>query len=376
MKTQKHLYHQIHQWSLLTSSERKPRQRQPRQKNHITTTDIMHFFRQLSTLLTAGVSLTQSCDIMLTTQTKHVMQSLIHSLKSQLANGVSFTQALQHHPTHFDDFTCQLVYLGEHSGELDSMLSRIAHHHENHYRIKKKIRQALIYPMFVLLSSLAIVFCLMVFVVPRFADMFLQFHSQLPLLTQCIIQLANTIKHDSGWISLILFFCCCVGYRIRHLPLIQRMRSYFQLTLPLLGHLTRLTYYGRFTRSLSTLLSAGIPLLDALKMMANINKNHIFVTVLRRIKNTIETGQPFYLALQQANFFPPLLIQMIKIGEESGNIESMMEKSALQFEQETEEWLQTLSQLLEPLIIMILGVLIGGIVIAMYLPIFQLGTLI
>lgn len=335
----------------------------------------MHFFRQLATLLTAGVSLTQSCDILQQTQNKQAMQSLVQSLQSNLASGESLTQALKRHPVHFDSFTCQLVYLGEQSGELETMLSRIATYKENTYRIKKKIRQALVYPMFVFLSSLAILFGLMIFVVPRFEELFQQSHSRLPLLTQIVIQLSTWIRQDSLWIGLAGCISLAAYYALRHHPTLQKTQNQLQLNLPLLRHLTKITYYARFTRSLSTLLSAGIPLIEALKMMTNIHKNHIFITALLRVKNAIETGQPFYLALQRANHFPPLLIQMVKIGEESGTLETMFERSASQFERETDEWIHTLSQLLEPLIIMILGVLIGGIVIAMYLPIFQLGTL-
>ncbi|MDR3478519.1 MAG: type II secretion system F family protein [Gammaproteobacteria bacterium] len=377
------IYHQIHLWSEIAAQKNKPQRREAkkfkisfkRQTQKIAASDMMLFFRQLATLIAADISLVKSCDILQLSQKKMSLRLLIQAMQSHLNSGKSLTSLLHQYPHYFDSLTCQLIYIGEQSGKLDTMLNRIALHKEKALHLKNKIKQALIYPTIVMIVAFTLVTTMLIFVIPRFADLFQQFHGDLPRFTQLVIQLSDLLRHHALLFLVPIIGIVLLGRYAKKIPKHHKIDKLI-LKLPFLGNFIQKTFFAQFARSLSTLSSAGIPLLNALKMMSDFSNNSIFTTAVATLKNEIATGHDLYHAMQVSRVFPHLMIQMVRVGEESGSTEQMLEKIASFYETETDEWINNFSHLLEPLIIIILGVLIGGIVIAMYLPIFKLGAII
>jgi type IV pilus assembly protein PilC len=376
------IYHQIQIWSdIATKSHHRspPRKRFKitlnRHNRKITDADITLFFRQLATLITAGISVVKSCDILLQSQNNLSLRTLLKAMQNQLAAGKSMTTVLHQYPLYFDSLTCHLVHVGEQSGKLDSMLMRIASHKEKALNLKHKIKQALIYPTIVMVVAIGLVITMLIFVVPRFSDLFQQFHGDLPRITQIVIHLSDLLQHHSGSLLFFITGMAGLGRYAKRFPAWRNIDKII-LKLPFIGSFMQKTFFAQFANSLATLLSAGISLHDALKMMTNLAKNSIFTTAINTLQNEIATGHDLHHAMLNCHLFPHLMIQMVKVGEESGSIEQMLEKIAHFYELETDAWINNFSHLLEPLIIIILGVLIGGIVIAMYLPIFKLGAIV
>jgi type IV pilus assembly protein PilC len=343
-------------------------------KRSISQTDMAQFYRQLGTLICAGIPLVQSCYIILQNQTHELFNHLILTIKMELEKGQNLSVSLHKHPRYFDNLTCHLIKIAEYTGTLDKMLLRISTHKEKMLALKNKIKQALLYPSIISVAAIIVTMTLLMFVVPQFTELFQSLHGQLPSATVRIIQLSNFIR-DYYWLTFLplpvsMIF---VFYYKKSLSLKKRA-DYILLKIPILGNLLHKFILARFARTLSTILAAGVPIQDALKLLLDIHDNEVYKNAIQRLQTSIAAGQQLHYAILSARIFPSMMTQMIRVGEESGALEQMLEKTAEFYESEMDYWITYFSQLLEPLIIVILGVLIGGLVIAMYLPIFKLGT--
>lgn len=367
LKQQGIILQSIRRWQIkkLTFKSRKPCAR-----------DFMIFFRQLSTLILSGIPLSQSLEVLKNSQEKPVLQSITYSLKTAIESGKALSDSMQQYPKYFDAFTCQLIKTGEQTGTLDTLLLRIADHQENLHRLKIKIKQALFYPSVVITLAFIIFFTMLLFIVPKFAELFTSFHGQLPTITKTIIVFSNSLRHIYFWIFVSLA-CCFLSilFRLKIISL-NKIQYFITTKMPFIRHLFTKVTLARFARSLSIILMAGIPLAEALKFIALISTDKKFTQVISTLHSHILSGKQLHFAMQTQATFPLLMIQLVKVGEESGTLEKMLEKLAVLYEADVDLLITQLTQLLEPLIMVILGVLIGGLVIAMYLPIFKLGNII
>lgn len=336
--------------------------------------DISIFYRQLTTLISAGIPLVQGCEILLQSQENSSLRALLRALKSEIENGKSLSAALRKHPRHFDSLSCHLIQIAEHSGTLDIMLKRVASHKEHSLVLKSKIKQALFYPAVISLVAMIVTITMLVLVIPRFAELFQSFHSQLPWLTRAVIRLGDFLRQQA-WLALPLLSGASLLFHFyKKSSRLKAIADQSLLKFPLIGKLMQKFILARYARTLATQFAAGVPITEALIMMLNISNNHIFKTATKKLQLEIAAGQGLHKAMLASKAFPSLLTQMVRVGEESGSLEFMLEKAAEFYEAEIDYWIANFNHLLEPLIIIILGVLIGGLVIAMYLPIFKLGT--
>lgn len=342
----------------------------------ISFLDITLFFRQFSTLISAGVPIVQCCEIIKTYTEKASLRSLIYQIKKSLETGKGFSDSLRQHQNYFNELTCALIDIGEQTGTLDRMLVRIVHHQEKSLALKNKVKHALFYPAVMMVISLFIFIAMLIFIVPRFAHLFQSMHKTLPFLTRIMIHLSEWISHY-----------CVLGILLIVLSIVfnRYFFSFFKtqiafekilLKLPILSSLLKKMILARFAQTLATTFSSGIPIIDALKMASNTCGNHFYAKATYPLQREVAKGQPLHIAMRKNTLFPSMMIQLIQVGEESGKLEPMLEKIATLYETEMEQVMGYLSQLIEPLIMVVLGVLIGGLVIAMYLPIFKLGTII
>ncbi len=343
-------------------------------RKNISTTDIAIFLRQFATLIAAGIPLIQSCEILEKSQEKTACRSLIYAIKREMLTGKTLFYCLHLHPKQFDSLTCHLIKMGEHTGKLDSVLMTIADHHEKNLAFIKRIKQALFYPCLITLTAFIVTFCMLLFVIPRFAELFYATQTSLPLLTVWIFSLSAALKHHLGMgagLLLIggLYLYYGAGYhQLRNC--LQRLMTY----LPLIKTYVRKIILARFVRNLAITFTAGLAITDALSLAANTTGDAQFIKLIRHLSNKIQAGVSLHQAMETLAYFPNLMVQMVKIGEESGMLTHMLDKMAVFLESEIEQVIIILSELLEPLIMIVLGVLIGGLVIAMYLPIFKLGS--
>jgi type IV pilus assembly protein PilC len=342
----------------------------------IVASDIAIFFRQLATLINAGIPLVQAFIILSQNPDQPTLQNLIHHIKIDLESGNNLAYAFRKHSRYFDDTTCQLIHIAEQTGTLDTLLNRLANDHEKMLALKSHILQALLYPCIMLVLATAITIAMMLLVIPRFQEIFANFHAKLPAMTLVIIQIAEFIRHDTWVLVTPLLAGSAFYYNYQKFPLLKKLIDKTILQLPVLGKLLQKFIFARLARALATMLKAGVTITDALTMLVNLDNNSAIKNALTRLHHDINAGNRLHTAIQMNNVFPPLMAQMIKIGEESGSLEAILEKIAEFYEADISYWINNFSHLLEPLIIMILGVLIGGLVIAMYLPIFKLGTVI
>lgn len=338
--------------------------------------DIALFFRQLATLISSGIPMIQCFDLLGQTTKKLAFKNLLTSLKHEIESGKQLGLSLRKFPNFFDELTCSLIQAGEYSGTLNKILSRLADSKEKVLKIKKQISKALFYPSFILIIALMVCFIMLNFVVPRFVDLFESTHTQLPLLTLSVISFSNFFLHHQI-LSLIpfAFIALFIYFYQTSFQFKQNILS-FLLTIPFIRTRIIILFMARWARSLAITFSAGIPLTEALKIIAPALGHPIFTNSIHALYYEVAKGYQLHIAMRSISFFSPLSVQMVKIGEESGTLVLMLEKFAEMVEGDIDHLASTLTQLLEPLIMVILGVLIGGIVIAMYLPIFKLGTVI
>lgn len=344
-------------------------------KKKIKPIDIAIFSRQLATMLKAGVPLTQSFEIVADSLDNPSMKDLVLALKGEVESGSTFTTALRKHPRYFDELFCSLVESGEQSGALETMLERVATYKEKSELLKAKIKKALKYPIAVIIVAFIVTVILLVKVVPVFADLFSSFGAELPAFTQMVVAMSEWMQ--KWWYILLII----VGILIYSFSEAKKRSVEFRnfldrltLRLPIFGNIAYQAVIARFSRTLSTTFAAGVPLIDALDSTAGAASNIVFYNATQQIKDDVSTGQQMHFAMRSTNLFPSMAIQMVAIGEESGSLEEMLDKVAVYYENEVDNAVDGLTSLMEPLIMAVLGVLVGGLVIAMYLPIFQMGA--
>jgi type IV pilus assembly protein PilC len=347
--------------------------RQPR----VSSNNITQFTRQLATLLHAGVPLLQAFDILDRGKSNAALKILIRELRTQVEGGVALNEALRQHAA-FDPLYCNLVAVGELAGMLDSMLERLANHLEKSEALRTTIRSALIYPGAVLSIAGLVLVLILVFVVPAFQNIFASFGAELPWLTQVVIALSEVLQRYGLWLLALTGFA---AWGLKRL-VAQRSdwRRYLHrllLRIPIAGPLTRHACTARWTRTLTTLFGAGVPLTEALEAVQGVTNHLLFQSATLSIQAQLIQGQSLSNALEGTEgLFPPMVVQMCVIGEESGALDHMLEKTAEYYESEVDSTVARLSTLLEPFIMVVLGLLIGGLVMALYLPIFQLGQVV
>jgi type IV pilus assembly protein PilC len=340
-------------------------------------TDPAGFSRQLATLLKAGVPLLQAFEVMGRSGCSTGQAALLEKLKRDVASGLGLADALQRHPAWFDGLYCNLIRVGEQSGTLDRQLEQLAGMLEQRQVLRKRVRKAMLYPLLLLLTGLGVSAVLLLEVIPRFESLFAGFDTALPAFTQWVIDLSTGLGR---YAPLLLITAVGLGLALtrlyqKHAP--ARLWLTAQaLRLPVFGRLLSQAALARFARTLATSYAAGVPLLDALVTVAKACGDDLHEQAVQRLRQGMANGQALNQAMAIERLFPPLLVQLTAIGESSGTLDQMLEKSASHYEEQVSQTLDQLTSLLEPAIVLILGLLVGGLVVAMYLPIFQLGSLI
>ncbi|MGE0384832.1 MAG: type II secretion system F family protein [Gammaproteobacteria bacterium] len=343
----------------------------------ITSKDITIFSRQLATMMSAGVPLVQSFEIVGRGHENRNMQNLILDVKGNVEAGGTLTESLRRHPQHFDDLFCNLVAAGEQAGILESILHKIATYKEKTEALKSKIKGALFYPTAVIVVAFVITAILMIFVIPQFQEMFSGFGADLPALTQMVINMSNFFV--TRWYVIFGGIAAAViglWQAYKRSPAFQHACDRYSLKLPVIGDILEKSAIARYARTLSTMFAAGTPLVEAMQSVAGACGNIVFHDATMKMRDEIATGTQLQAAMRETNLFPNMVIQMVSIGEESGALDDMLGKVADWYEQEVDDAVEALTSLLEPLIMAVLGVVIGGLVIAMYLPIFKMGQVV
>lgn len=339
--------------------------------------DIALFTRQMATMMKAGVPLVQSFDIVADGLDNDGLKELIYKIRDDVASGTAFADALRKHPLHFDDLFCNLVASGEQSGALETMLDRIATYKEKTESLKKKIKKAMTYPIAVVIVAIFVTSILLIKVVPQFAETFAGFGADLPAFTLFVLKVSEWMQ--ANWLIALMALVIGIGGT---LELKKRNKNFANkldkliLKVPVFGLITYNSIAARFARTLSTTFAAGVPLIDALKSVAGATGNVVYEEATLRIRDSVATGVPLNGALRASNLYPNMLVQMAAIGEESGALDEMLAKAADFYEEAVDNLVDNLTTLLEPIIMAVLGVLVGGLLIAMYLPIFQLGQVV
>ena len=343
----------------------------------IQPADIAIFTRQLATMMKAGVPLVQAFDIVAEGTDHEKMRELILAVRTDVSSGTGFAGALEKHPRYFDELFCSLVASGENSGTLEVMLDRVATYKEKTEALKAKIKKAMTYPIATIVVAIVVTGILLVKVVPQFAEAFQGFGSDLPGFTLFVLRLSDWVQ-DWWFVVLMGFFAG--GYVFSQAK--RRSKRFADwldsvaLKLPVLGSVVHDAVIARFSRTLSTTFAAGVPLVEALESTAGAAGNAIYAGAIRRIRDDVTAGTSLALSIRTTGLFPTMLLQMTAIGEESGSLDDMLGKVADHYEAAVDNAVDSLSSLIEPIIMSVLGVLIGGLMIAMYLPIFMLGSVI
>ncbi|QKT03031.1 type II secretion system F family protein [Ectothiorhodospiraceae bacterium 2226] len=346
-------------------------------KKKITPKDIALLSRQLATMMDSGVPLVQAFEIIGRGHENPSVQTLVNAIKTDVEAGTSLTEALRKHPRQFDDLYCNLVNAGEQAGILDNLLDKIATYKEKTEAIKSKIKKALFYPTAVLVAAFIVTTILLVFVVPQFQDLFAGFGADLPALTQLVIDMSKFMQ-AYWWIILAGVIAAAYGFVHikRRSVAVQRAIDRLSLRITIIGPIMRKAAIARFARTLSTMFAAGVPLVEAMQSVAGAVGNSVYGDAVMRMREQVAGGTQLQASMRDADLFPNMVVQMVAIGEEAGSLDAMLGKVADYYEQEVDDAVDGLSSLLEPIIMAVLGVLVGGLVIAMYLPIFQMGSVV
>jgi type IV pilus assembly protein PilC len=346
-------------------------------KKKITPKDIAVFLRQMATMIEAGVPLVQAFEIVGRGHENPSMQELILSMKADVESGTTFAAALGKHPKYFDDLVVNLVHAGEQSGSLETLLDKIATYKEKTESLKAKIRKALFYPAAVLVVAFIVTAILLLFVVPTFQELFQGFGADLPVFTLFVIGISEFLQ--SWWWAVFGGLIAAVfAFRQAHLrsEAFRRRLDLLSLKIPVIGEILRKAAIARFSRTLSTMFSAGVPLVEAMDSVAGATGNALYREGTLRIRDETASGTQLQAAMRNTALFPNMVVQMVAIGEESGALDDMLDKVADFYEEEVDNAVDSLSSLIEPMIMAFLGIVVGGLVIAMYLPIFQLGQVV
>ncbi len=346
-------------------------------KGKIGTKDITIFSRQLATMMSSGVPLVQSFEIVGRGHENPAMQELILSIKGDVEAGNTLAEALGKHPLQFSDLYVNLVTAGEHAGILEAILHKLATYLEKSESLKAKIKKAMAYPIAVLVVAFIITTILMVFVIPQFQDLFSSFGADLPALTMFVIKCSKFFQ--AYW---YVMFGAIFGAGYGFFALKQRSRAFshildrLSLKIPVVGDILNKSAIARFARTLATMFAAGTPLVEAMVAVAGACGNIVYYNATMKMRDEVATGTQLQAAMRNAELFPNMVVQMVSIGEEAGSLDQMLSKVADFYEEEVDNAVDALTSLLEPLIMAFLGVLIGGLVIAMYLPIFKMGAVV
>ena len=355
----------------------KVRKRRTSGGRSIKQKDIAIFTRQLATMMKAGVPLLQSFDIVARGSTNPRMTKLLNDIRTDVETGTSLSSAFRKHPLHFDALYCNLVEAGEAGGILEALLDRLAIYQEKTLAIKSKIKSALMYPIAVIVVAFIVLTVIMIFVIPAFEDVFKSFGGELPAPTQAVIWLSKFFLSYWWAIFGLLFGGLYFFFESwKRSEKMQETMDRILLKLPIFGDLINKSVIARWTRTLSTMFAAGVPLVEALDSVGGASGNAVYRIATEQIQREVSTGSALTTSMTTTGVFPTMVLQMTAIGEESGSLDHMLAKAAEFYEEEVDEMVKGLSSLMEPFIIVILGVLIGGIVVSMYLPIFKLGAVV
>ncbi|MEN8167245.1 MAG: type II secretion system F family protein [Pseudomonadota bacterium] len=344
-------------------------------KKKITSGDIAVFSRQLATMMSSGVPMVQAFDIVGRGHDNPSMQELILTIKGDVEGGTALADALKKHPLHFDDLFVQLVRAGEHAGVLENLLDKIATYKEKTESIKAKIKKALFYPAAIFVVAILVTALIMIFVIPQFEALFQNFGADLPVFTRFVVDIAHFVQN---WWWAILGGAIAAGYvfiaiwkrsrKLRHT--VDRLL----LKIPVVGMILNKSAIARFSRTLATMSAAGVPLVEALESVAGATGNVVYSDAVLRMQEDVATGQSLQLSMKQRNIFPNMVVQMVSIGEESGALDDMLNKVADFYEEQVDDAVDAMSSLMEPVIMVVLGTLVGGLIVAMYLPIFKMAS--
>src|SRR5882672_2192865 len=339
--------------------------------------DIAVFARQLATMLAAGIPMVQAFEIVGNGNDKPSMQKLVLDIKSDVEGGTSLHEALAKHPLYFDDLFVNLVQAGEQAGALESLLDKVATYKEKTEALKKKVKKALFYPAAVLAVAVVVTIILLIFVIPQFESLFKGFGADLPAFTQFVIDISRFVQSNGIYILIVTSGAVYAFFYFKKRSKTMRMwLDRMTLKVPIIGPIMVKAAIARFARTLSTMFAAGVPLVEALESVAGATGNVVYEQAVLRMRDEVSTGQRLQRSMETSGLFPNMVEQMIAVGEESGSLDAMSAKVADFYEAEVDNAVDAMSSLLEPLIMAILGVLVGGLVIAMYLPIFKLGAVV
>ncbi len=335
------------------------------------------FTRQLATMLKAGVPLLQAFDIVARGHSNARFSRLMMEIKNKVETGSSLSQAFREHPKYFNPLYCNLVEAGESAGMLDAILERLATYQEKILAIKAKIKSAMFYPLSVLVVAIVVIWVIMVFVIPSFEQVFKNFGAELPLPTVVVINISHFFV-KFWWLIFLIIMGTVIGVGImyRRSDALRYTVDRLLLKLPVVGVIVEKATIARWTRTLQTMFAAGVPLVESLDAVGGASGNIVYAQATRRIQTEVSTGSSLTTAMTNTKLFPNMVLQMTQIGEESGSLDNMLGKVADFYEREVDDAVAALSSLLEPIMIVFLGVVVGGLVVAMYLPIFKLGAVI
>ena len=346
-------------------------------KKKIKPLDIAIFTRQMATMMKAGVPLVQAFEIVADGLENQSMKDLVLQLKVDVEGGNNFAGALSKHPDYFDDLYCSLIDAGEQSGALETMLDRVALYKEKSEALKQKIKKAMKYPATVVVAAVIVTAILLLKVVPVFEDLFHGFGAELPAFTQFVISLSESLQNNFFFILIFLIVFSVIFVQLKkRSEAFRNSLDRLVLRLPIVGDLAFKSTIARYARTLSTTFAAGVPLIDALDACAGATGNVVYRNAVLQVKDDVSTGQQLQFAMRSTGVFPAMALQMTAIGEESGALDAMLEKVAIYYEDEVDNAVDGLTSMMEPLIMSVLGVVIGGLIIAMYLPIFQMGAVV
>jgi type IV pilus assembly protein PilC len=343
-------------------------------KHKILTSDITLFTRQFATLLRVGIPIRKSFDILTGSYRKNIMKIMMTEISDDILAGNSLAKSLRKHPKQFDDIFCNMVEVGESSGTLTTILERLAGYQQQTKQTKQRIKKAITYPCIVLITAILVMAIMLTQVIPKFAETYSEFDANLPLFTLGVIKLSQTFQQF--WAQMLAGCCLCFAGLVtakKRSMVITHFIDGLRLKLPIVGKLTMNIILARFTQTLATTLSSGLPILDALKCTASTIDNTLYARAIYAIRQDITHGISLYRAMGNQSVFPIPLQQMVNLGEESGSLSQILSKASDMYDEDVTSSLDTIIPLIEPILIMTIGLLIGGLLIAMYLPIFQLG---
>jgi type IV pilus assembly protein PilC len=343
----------------------------------INAMDIAMITRQIATMLAAGVPLVTTLELLGRGHEKAKVRELLGTIVSDVQAGIPLSNALRPHRIHFDDLYVDLVAAGEHSGSLDLVFDRIATYREKAEALKSKIKKAMFYPAAVVVVAVAVTVLLLLFVVPQFEEIFAGFGAELPAFTQMVVGISRWLQ--GSWYILAIIIVAGIWSFIKAHRNSQTVRDRvdeFILKIPVIGEILHKASMARFARTLATTFAAGVPLIDGLDSAAGASGNAVYRKALLKVKQEVTSGMQMNVAMRTTNLFPDMLIQMVMIGEESGSLDNMLNKVATIYEMQVDDAVDGLSSLIEPIMMVVIGTVVGGLIIAMYLPIFQMGNIV